>query len=182
MLISRAIAYTHAVMQLCRTPPHTFTQFYDPKMREWSSRGMYIRSLYTEQLQGNQRGSMGLLVTCVSNHMTDMQFSNRPLVALEVNSVSLHDVNLELGTSDNVSAFEGCNWTVFSLKQRALTPTSDYGVNKELVPLVQAGIFLSVVILAVFARVADRKAAVRVQRVAHNKCVLCELVHMWGFL
>ena len=37
---------------------------------------MYIRSLYLKRLSGNQQGEAGLLVTCVSHHMTDMQLSN----------------------------------------------------------------------------------------------------------
>ena len=51
-----------------------------------------------KQLQGNQRGTTGLLVTCVSNHMTDMQFSNRPEIGLVVNTLNLNDVDLALGT------------------------------------------------------------------------------------
>ena len=36
-----------------------------------------MRSLFLKQLKGNQLGTTGLLVTCVSHHMTDMQFSNK---------------------------------------------------------------------------------------------------------
>ena len=69
-------------------------------------------------------------------------------------------------------------------------PTSDYGIHKELVPIVQAGIFLAILILAVFARVSDMKAADRVQRVAHKKCVhlcrtrvlVCGLVRACAFI
>ena len=38
---------------------------------------MYIRSIYLKNLKGNQEGTQGLLVTCVSHHMTDMQLSNK---------------------------------------------------------------------------------------------------------
>ena len=38
---------------------------------------MYMRSLFLKQLKGNQLGTTGLLLTCVSHHMTDMQFSNK---------------------------------------------------------------------------------------------------------
>ena len=37
---------------------------------------MYIRSLYLKRFSGNQQGETGLLVTCVSHHMTDMELSN----------------------------------------------------------------------------------------------------------
>ena len=49
-------------------------------------------------------------------------------------------------------------------------PTSDFLLHKEVILTVQAGIFASIVILAVFAKVSDSKAAARVQRVAHKKC------------
>ena len=50
-------------------------------------------------------------------------------------------------------------------------PTSDFLLHKEVILTVQAGIFASIVILAVFAKVSDSKAAARVQRVAHKKFV-----------
>ena len=48
---------------------------------------------------------------------------------------------------------------------------SGYFVHKELILIVQAGILISILILAVFARVSDSKASARVQRVAHKKYV-----------
>ena len=79
---------------------HT-TQYYDPALKRWSSRGMYIRSLYLKRLSGNQRGETGLLVTCVSHHMTDMQLSNDVRKHLvEINDVRIGDafdlINCEL--------------------------------------------------------------------------------------
>ena len=53
---------------------------------------MYIRSLYLKQLSGNQKGAIGLLVTCVSHHMTDMQLSGdikRHLI--ETNDLGIDD-------------------------------------------------------------------------------------------
>lgn len=55
---------------------------------------MYIRSMYLQQLAGNQRGATGLLVTCVSHHMTDMQFSNVLDSVAKTNGLSANDIEL----------------------------------------------------------------------------------------
>ena len=68
---------------------HT-TQYYDPALKRWSSRGMYTRSLYLKRFSGNQQGETGLLVTCVSHHMTDMQLSN-DVSFPEINPVRIGD-------------------------------------------------------------------------------------------
>ena len=53
---------------------------------------MYIRSLYLKQFLGNQQGETGLLVTCVSHHMTDMELSNDVRKHLvEINDVRIGD-------------------------------------------------------------------------------------------
>ena len=62
---------------------------------------MYMRSLYLKRLSGNQQGETGLLVTCVSHHMTDMQLSNDVRKHLvEINDVRIGDafdlINCEL--------------------------------------------------------------------------------------
>ena len=70
----------------------SFTQYFDPVLKKWSSRGMYMRSLFLKQLAGNQLGTTGLLVTCVSHHMTDMQFSNKAEdEVLKTNSLGIAD-------------------------------------------------------------------------------------------
>ena len=51
---------------------------------------MYIRSLYLKPLSGNQEGSTGLLLTCVSHHMTDMQLSNEAELA-QFNDVGINE-------------------------------------------------------------------------------------------
>ena len=59
---------------------------------------MYMRSLYFKQLAGNQLGQTGLLVTCVSHHMTDMQISNYPSDGLVYNDLRLgDDIDLPAG-------------------------------------------------------------------------------------
>ena len=53
---------------------------------------MYLRSLHLKPLSGNQQGQTGLLVTCVSHHMTDMQLSGdvkRHLI--ETNDLGIDD-------------------------------------------------------------------------------------------
>ena len=53
---------------------------------------MYMRSLYLKRLSGNQQGETGLLVTCVSHHMTDMQLSSDVRKHLvEINDVRIGD-------------------------------------------------------------------------------------------
>ena len=54
---------------------------------------MYIRSLYLKNLKGNQEGTQGLLVTCVSHHMTDMQLSNKAARSL----IRTNDLNAGRG-------------------------------------------------------------------------------------
>lgn len=58
---------------------------------------MYIRSMFLQQLAGNQRGTTGLLVTCVSHHMTDMQFSNVADSVVKTNKLNVEDIKLLLG-------------------------------------------------------------------------------------
>ena len=58
---------------------------------------MYIRSMYLQQLAGNQRGTTGLLVTCVSHHMTDMQFSNVLDPIAKTNGLNANDIKLLIG-------------------------------------------------------------------------------------
>ena len=53
---------------------------------------MYIRSLYLKRFSGNQQGEAGLLVTCVSHHMTDVQLDNDVRKHLvEINDVRIGD-------------------------------------------------------------------------------------------
>ena len=57
---------------------------------------MYIRSLYLKQFLGNQQGETGLLVTCVSHHMTDMELSND----VRKHLVEYNDLKIDEGTFD----------------------------------------------------------------------------------
>merc|ERR1712224_633064 len=118
-------------------------QYFDPVLKRWSSRGMYIRSLHLNQLTGNQRGTIGLLMTCISHHMTDFQFA----MPYEDEFIKTNELN----ATEGIALFE------------------KYDKNKVLVPLLQIVLLVIVIILSVVAQNADNNTKIQVEISARER-------------